>query len=188
MPDPGEDRIAIFSSESVLYEIFFLLYGYFGMFVSDSALDKIDISILQALQTDGRLSNARLSEKLALSETPCWRRLKRLESEGFITGYQANVDRNKLGLGVLAFAQVRFGNHAGEAPVLFEQQVRNIPQILSCHNVTGEYDYLLQIVARDLEAYGKFIHDVLRRLPGVTAIQSNLSLREIKNSNRLPLG
>lgn len=152
-----------------------------------SILDDVDRSILRALQADGRLSNAKLSEKLALSETPCWRRLKRLEADGFIDGYQARLNRKKLGYGVVAFVQVSLGNHAGETPLLFEKRVQEIPEILSCHNVTGDCDYMLQIVAKDLDTYGNFIRDQLRKLPGVASIQSSLSLREIKATDALPL-
>lgn len=152
-----------------------------------NTFDKTDLAILRAIQADGRLSNAKLSEKLALSETPCWRRLKRLESEGVIESYQAVLNRTKLGFGVVGFAQVTIEDHASDDPLIFEQQVANIPEILSCHNVTGNYDYLIQIVASDLDAYGAFIRDRLRKLPGVAAIHSNLSLREIKSTAALPL-
>lgn len=151
------------------------------------ALDATDIALLRALQADGRLSNSKLAATLALSETACWRRLKRLEAAGIISGYQARLNRQKLGYGVIAFAQVSFGNHAGDAPLQFERQVLAIPEILACHNVSGDCDYLLQIVADDLAAYGRFVRQVLRKLPGVTAIRSNLSLREIKASSLLPL-
>lgn len=150
-------------------------------------LDKTDIAILREVQADGRLSNAKLSEKLALSETPCWRRLKLLESEAFIEGYQAILNRKKLGFGVVGFVQVTIGDHASDDPLIFEREVTNIPEILSCHNVTGDYDYLIQIVATDLNAYGTFIRDRLRKLPGITAIHSNLSLREIKSTLSLPI-
>lgn len=151
------------------------------------ALDKTDRVMLRELQADGRLSNAKLAEKLALSETPCWRRLKRLEAEGFIAGYQANLNRKKLGYGVLAFVQVTLGNHAGDAPLAFEGLVAGMPEVLACHNVTGDCDYLLQIVAEDLDAYGSFVRDRLRQLPGVTSIRSSLSLREVKSSSAVPV-
>lgn len=150
-------------------------------------LDNIDLSILQHLQQDGRLSNARLAEKLALSETPCWRRLKRLESEGYIAGYQANLSRRKLGYKVMAYVQLSFASHTDGQLDQFEQRIQAIPEILSCHNVSGEADYMLQVVASDLEAYGQFVSEVLRKLPGVTAIRSSLALREIKAVNHLPL-
>lgn len=150
-------------------------------------LDEQDCHILNALQSDGRQSITSLAEQLNLSETPCWRRVRRLESSGHILGYQARLDRRKLGYGVLAFAQISFGDHAGDAPERFEREIAAIPEILSCHNVSGECDYLLQIVASDLDAYGCFVRDVLRRLPGVTAIRSNLALREVKASQHYPI-
>jgi len=152
-----------------------------------NALDSTDIAILRALQQDGRLTNARLAEQVALSETPCWRRLKRLEADGYIDAYRADLNRRKLGFGVVAFVQITLGDHAGDAPLQFEQRVAAMPEVLSCHNVTGESDYLLQVVAADLDTYGVFVRDALRRLPGVSAIRSNLSLREIKSSHALPL-
>jgi DNA-binding Lrp family transcriptional regulator len=152
-----------------------------------NALDSTDIAILRALQQDGRLTNARLAEQVALSETPCWRRLKRLEADGYIGAYRADLNRRKLGFGVVAFVQITLGDHAGDAPLQFEQRVAAMPEVLSCHNVTGESDYLLQVVAADLDTYGVFVRDTLRRLPGVSAIRSNLSLREIKSSHALPL-
>lgn len=152
-----------------------------------SGVDETDRRILRAMQSDGRLSNAKLSETLALSETPCWRRLRRLEAEGYIKGYHAHLNRKKLGFGVVAFAQVTLGNHAGEAPLLFEQRVADMPEVLACHNVTGDCDYLVQIVAENLEDYGTFVRDQLRKLPGVTSIQSYLSLREVKSSSVLPV-
>lgn len=151
------------------------------------ALDSTDIAILRALQRDGRLTNARLAEQVALSETPCWRRLKRLEADGYIAAYRAELNRRKLGYGVVAFVQITLGDHAGDAPLQFEQRVAAMPEVLFCHNVTGESDYLLQVVAADLDAYGIFVRDTLRRLPGVSAIRSNLSLREVKADHSLPL-
>lgn len=153
----------------------------------DPALDKTDLAILREVQADGRLSNAKLSEKLALSETPCWRRIKRLEAEGLIEGYQAVLNRKKLGLGVVGFAQITIDDHGSDDPLIFEREIGLIPEILTCHNVTGEYDYILQIVAKDLDAYGDFIRERLRKLPGVASIHSNLSLREIKSTRDLPV-
>ncbi len=133
------------------------------------------------------MSNARLAEQLKLSETPVWRRLRRLEEEGYISGYQALIDGKKLGIGLTAFVRIVFANHAGEQPEQFELAIASIPEIMSCHNVTGESDYFLQVVARDLEAYGNFVTKVLRKLPGVAEIHSSLSLREVKSSNKLPI-
>jgi DNA-binding Lrp family transcriptional regulator len=151
-------------------------------------LDDVDLSILRHLQEDGRISNARLAEKLSLSETPCWRRLKRLEAEGYIEGYQANLNRRKLGYGVLAFVQLSVSIHTDEATARFENVVRSCPEVIACHNITGQADFLLQVVAPDLDSYGAFIDRVFRKLPEIRAIHSSVSLREIKASKRLPLG
>ena len=152
-----------------------------------AGLDKVDLAILRLLQQDGRMSNASLSAQLALSETPCWRRIKRLQQEGYIEGYQANLNRRKLGLGVMAFVQITCTRHDADSTREFEAIVLSSPQILSCHNTTGSADYLLQVVATDLDGLSEFIEKTLRQLPGVSAIHSNLSLRELKSSGRLPL-
>ncbi|MBN8414411.1 Lrp/AsnC family transcriptional regulator [Halomonas denitrificans] len=153
-----------------------------------SGLDRKNLQLLDLLQQDGRITNARLAEALSLSETPCWRRLKRLEQDGVISGYQATLDRKRLGLGVMAFVQLNCMAHDATTVAAFEKVVIDSPNILSCHNTTGDDDFLLMVVARDLEDYSDFIERVLRRLPGVTNIRSSLSLREIKSTNRLPLG
>jgi DNA-binding Lrp family transcriptional regulator len=154
---------------------------------SQAGLDDVDLRIVALLQEEGRMSNARLADRLHLSETPVWRRLRRLEDEGYITGYEARADRRKLGFGLVAFVQINFANHTGEQPAQFEAAIQAIPEVLSCHNVSGEADYFLQVVTRDLEAYGEFVTHVLRKLPGVTSIRSSLAMREIKATSRLPL-
>lgn len=186
-PYAARNSYAISSINSLRFGGFFLLIIFCGMNPLFDQLDQTDLAILRELQADGRLSNARLAEKLSLSETPSWRRIKRLEADGFIEGYQANLSRKKLGYSVVALVQVTLGNHAGEAPLQFEKLVASMPEILSCHNVTGDCDYMLQIVASDLDAYGAFVRDQLRKLPGVTSIRSNLSLREVKSSSALPI-
>ncbi|SCK24738.1 Lrp/AsnC family transcriptional regulator [Vogesella sp. LIG4] len=150
-------------------------------------LDAADRTILRLLQQDGTLSNPRLAEQLSLSVTPCWRRLKRLEEEGYIKDYQANLDRRKLGLDVLAFVQIRFGVHGSNEPNEFEAAMCAQPQVLSCHKITGDADYLLQVVATSLDAYSEFVENVLRQMPGVASIHSSLALREVKAGSRLPV-
>jgi len=152
-----------------------------------SDLDETDRTILRLLQEDGTLSNAKLAERLSLSVTPCWRRLHRLEQEGFIEGYQANLNRRKLGLGVLAFVQLGFGTPTDNTSDRFEAVILGHPEVLSCHKVTGAADYLLQVVADDLDTYGLFVERVLRTIPGVVSIHSSLALREIKSSSRIPI-
>jgi DNA-binding Lrp family transcriptional regulator len=152
----------------------------------NNGLDGLDRQILDRLQVDGRASNARIAEDVGLSETPCWRRVRRLEKEGYIAGYRAELSRRRLGYGVLAIVEVRFSTHSVELAAQFEAAVQELPQILTCHNVTGEMDFVLQVVAKDLDDYGRFT-TVLRHLPGVTAIHSSLVLREIKSFTGLPV-
>ncbi|WP_191601668.1 Lrp/AsnC family transcriptional regulator [Marinomonas algicola] len=151
------------------------------------ALDKTDINIIRRMQQDGKLTNAKLASELSLSETPCWRRLKRLEEEGIITDYQANLDRRRLGFGVMAFVQLTCYQHDAETTKTFEEMIQHYDNVLSCHNTTGAADFLLQVVAKDLDDYSRFVDQELRKLPGVSAIVSNISLRELKASTRLPI-
>lgn len=124
-------------------------------------LDKTDRAILAALQRDGRMPIARLADTVGLSETPCARRLKRLESDGYIERYRAQLSRKALGFGVVAFVLVRFAVHDRDVANRFEREILAIERILSCHNVSGTADYLLQVVARDLDDYGTFLRESL---------------------------
>ncbi len=150
-------------------------------------LDGVDRAMLRLLQEDGALSNATLGEKLSLSVTPCWRRRKRLEDEHVITGYQANLDRRALGMNVFAFVQVTFNMHSDQDPDHFEEVMRRHDEVTSCHKITGAADYILQVVAADLDAYAEFVERVLRKQAGVSSIQSSLALREVKFSSRVPV-
>lgn len=150
-------------------------------------LDKTDRAILMAVQADGRMTNARLADAVGLTETPCARRLKRLETDGYIEGYRAVLSKSALHIGVTAFALVRFGVHDRRLADEFEREIQAIPRVVACHNVSGSADYLLHVVSRDLEDYGAFVRDVLRALPGVTSVESVLSLREVKRDAGLPL-
>ncbi|RRJ84275.1 Lrp/AsnC family transcriptional regulator [Aestuariirhabdus litorea] len=148
-------------------------------------LDRTDTHLLTLLQKEGRISNARAAQQLNLSEAACWRRWKRLEERGYIDHYSARVERKRLGYGVTAFVQVRFGSHGLAAAEGFEQAMKTHPQVISCHNVTGNEDYIVQVVARDLDQYAEFT-TLLRGLEGVNSIQSSISLREIKRDTVLP--
>lgn len=156
--------------------------------IPDPELDAVDLALLQLVQQDGSLSNTELADRLNLSVTPCWRRRKRLEEAGYITGYQAQLSRRRLGYQVLAYVQIRFGGHADEAPDRFEALIRALPEVQACHKITGEYDYLLQVLAQDLDAYADFLERTLRRQPGITAIHSALALREVKAGTQVPVG
>ncbi|MBN3787615.1 Lrp/AsnC family transcriptional regulator [Burkholderia sp. Ac-20353] len=150
-------------------------------------MDGVDRAMLRLLQEDGALSNATLGEKLSLSVTPCWRRRKRLEDEGVITGYQANLDRRALGMNVFAFVLVTFNMHSDQTSDHFEMVIRHRDEVVSCHKITGAADYMLQVVATDLDAYAEFVEHVLRKQAGISSIQSSLALREVKFSSRLPV-
>ncbi|MCP1171510.1 Lrp/AsnC family transcriptional regulator [Ralstonia chuxiongensis] len=151
------------------------------------ALDAIDLGLLDQLQQDGRVSNAKLAERFSLSEASCWRRLKRLDDAGLIEGYHAALDRRKLGLGVMVYVQIMCTQHTEEVTAEFERLILASPNILACDNTTGEADYLLQVVANDLDDYSRFVEKVLRKLPGVFGVRSNISLRQVKSTKRLPI-
>lgn len=151
------------------------------------ALDKTDLAMLAKLQQDGRTPNAKLAEAFALSEASSWRRQKRLEEAGVIEGYHARLNRRKLGMGVVAFVQIVCTQHSEDVTASFERQIRACPNVVECHNITGEADFLLKVVAKDLDDYSRFVERVLRRLPGVNAIRSSISLRELKAATGLPV-
>lgn len=150
-------------------------------------MDRVDREMLRLLQSDGSMSNAALGEKLSLSVTPCWRRRKRLEDEGVITGYQTTIDRRAIGLKLFAFVQIRFHMHSDKTADQFEAVIQGRPEVLSCHKVTGDADYILQVVAEDLDTYGEFVERILRKQAGIASIQSSLAMREVKFSSRLPI-
>jgi DNA-binding Lrp family transcriptional regulator len=151
------------------------------------ALDDVDLSILALLQADASISNAQLSERLSISLTPCWRRRKRMEEEGVIKDYQANLDRRMLGLDIMAFVHIRFTTHTDHTPEDFEAVIMQLPEVLSCHKITGDADYLLQVLAQDLDSYSDFVEGVLRRQLGIASIQSSLALREVKATSRIAI-
>jgi Lrp/AsnC family leucine-responsive transcriptional regulator len=151
------------------------------------ALDRTDRRLLAALQDDARLTVAELAERVALSTSPCWRRVRRLEQAGYIEGYHAHLSAAKLGYGITAFVSVVMGSHTQDVARAFEAAVQEIPQVVACHNVSGEYDFLLEVVATDLAAYGEFARNVLQGLPGVRELHSSFSLMSIKARRRLPL-
>ena len=150
-------------------------------------LDETDLQLLKQIQQDGRISNASLSEKINLSETPCWRRWKRLEEDGYIEDYRTVLNRRMMGYSVIAFTQVSFSSHDVDLTNEFEAIVSELEWVQMCHCITGNVDYILQMVFKDLDDFSERIN-VIRRIPGVNAIQSHLSVKEIKTSNKLPIG
>lgn len=150
-------------------------------------LDHTDRVLLAALQADARLTIADLAERARLSTSPTWRRIKRLEEEGLIAGYQAALDRRALGWGVLAFIQVSIEDHSAAAARSFEEAVVAMPEIIACWSIAGSADFLLQVVARDLDAYAEFAMTTIRRMPGIKAMQTTFTLKEVKPAQPWPI-
>ncbi len=153
-----------------------------------NTLDKFDIAILQELQADGRLTNAELSTRVGLSAAPCWRRVRALEEGGYIKGYRAEIDRHKIGLGVLAFVRLDADRNSGNVTRQLEDAIRAIPEVISCHYISGTGTFELQVVSRDLNTFSQFAREVLINLPNVKDLHTSFSLGEVKTSSVLPLG
>ncbi len=150
-------------------------------------MDKYDAQILHELQLEGRLSNRDLAERIALSPAPCWRRVKRLEDEGFIRGYSAQVNHKKIGLQIIAFVEVSLDIHHPETIQNFLSMIANEPGILECHSVTGQCDYLLKIVSKDMESYETFVSTQLLTAPGIRSVNTLISMRQNKLTSELPV-
>jgi Lrp/AsnC family leucine-responsive transcriptional regulator len=150
-------------------------------------LDRYDLQILAELQADARLTNAELAQRVGLSAAPCWRRVRALEEAGFIKGYHAEIDRHRIGLGVLAFVRLDAERNTGERTREMEDAIRQIPEIVSCHYISGAGTFELQVVSRDLDAFSQFARKVLINLPNVKDIHTSFSLGEVKASSSWPL-
>jgi Lrp/AsnC family transcriptional regulator, leucine-responsive regulatory protein len=151
------------------------------------ALDPIDCRIVAALQADGRLSNVDLADKVGLSPSPCLRRVKRLEREGYIEAYRAALRRDRVGLGFSVFVGVKIEGHANERALAFERAVISMTEVLACHLISGEVDYLLEVVVPDLESYQQFLVGKLLNLPMVREVRSNIAIQTLKVGAPLPL-
>ena len=150
-------------------------------------LDVFDLKIIESLQSEGRLSNVELADRIGLSPSPCLRRVKRLESEGVIEGYSARINREKIGMGVTVFVSVGLDRHREEEAERFRRAVVRLPQVISCHAISGDSDFLLEIVVADLIQYSEFVLKRLRRIPGVKDLQSSFSLEAMKARGLLPV-
>jgi Lrp/AsnC family leucine-responsive transcriptional regulator len=151
-------------------------------------LDAIDRRIVAALQADGRLANVDLADKVGLSPSPCLRRVKRLEREGYIEAYRAVLRRDRIGLGFSVFVGVKIDGHANQRALGFEKAVVTLPEVVACHLVSGEADYFLEIVVPDLDHYRRFLVDKLLDLPIVREVRSNIAIQTLKAGAPLPLG
>lgn len=152
-----------------------------------STIDSIDRALLQALQQDCRQPVAELADKVSLSQSPCWRRVKQLEESGIIEGYSARLSRKRLGFGVTGFIQIQMESHTADVSAAFERAVVALPQVLTCHNLSGHYDYMVELIAADLEEFSHLVRNKIRCLPGVREISTSFSLKEVKRSDVLPV-
>jgi len=151
-------------------------------------LDRADLRILKILQEDGRLSNLKLAEAVALSPTAVLARVQRLTREGFILGYEARLNPLKLGAGMLVFVEVLLDRTTPNVFEQFKAAVQVYPEIMECHMVAGGFDYLLKTRSADMAAYRRFAGDVLWQLPGVRETRTYAVMEEVKHSNHLHLG
>ena len=150
-------------------------------------LDKFDVAILNQLQADGRLTNTELALRVGLSAAPCWRRVRALEEGGFITGYRAEINRRKIGLGVLAFVRLDAERNTGDGTRLLEDAIKKLPEVVSCHYISGTGTFELQVVAQDLDSFSRFALGSLINLPNVKDLHTSFSLGEVKANSALPL-
>ena len=146
------------------------------------ALDKLDRRILTLLQKDGRLSMKDLGEQVGLSITPCIERVKRLERDGIICGYYARLNPNALGASLLMFVQITLSNKSGEMFDQFRREVLRIPQVLECHLVSGDFDYIIKARIHEMTEYRKLLGDILLQLPGAAQSKSYVVMEEIKET------
>lgn len=151
------------------------------------ALDRLDRRILGELQADARLTNQELARRVGLSPAPCWRRLRRLEHEGFIGAYATLLDAGAIGLPILAYALVSLENHHPESVRQFDRFVSERPEVLECHSMSGANDYLLRIVAASMESYERFLSTQLLQLQAVRSVNTSFVLRTKKFTTRLPV-
>ncbi|WP_420434488.1 Lrp/AsnC family transcriptional regulator [Hyphobacterium sp.] len=151
------------------------------------ALDTLDKKILMALQRDGRLTNQALSDAVGLSPSPCLKRVRALEADGFIRGYHAEIGRKVCGLSVSAFVRIRLTDHSSETVTTFEREIARVDEVVECHLMSGGQDYLLEVVVSGHDAYAQFLKDRLHVIPGIGAIETNFSISALKHRSPCPI-
>ena len=149
--------------------------------------DRIDRRILKILQEDGRIATVDLAERIGLSPTSTSERLKRLQREGYVAGFRAQLDPHRLGLGLLVFIEVSLDKTTPDIFEKFAEAVRRAPEVLECHMVAGGFDYLVKTRVADMAAYRRFLGDVLLSLPGVTETRTYAVMEEVKSDGVLPV-
>jgi Lrp/AsnC family leucine-responsive transcriptional regulator len=151
-------------------------------------IDRFDRRILEVLQTEGRISNQELAERIGLSPSPCLRRVRALEDSGVIAGYRAVLDSRKLGLTLLALVHISMDRHTPERFANFEEKVRALPEVLECLLITGQdADYQIKVIVRDMEAYQALLLNKITRIEGVSGVHSSFVMRRVVDTTALPL-
>lgn len=153
-----------------------------------TAIDRTDLRILEQLQADGRLSHVELAARVGLSPTPCTRRVRRLEQQGIIRGYAAILEPKRIGQNVAAYVQIKLERHTDDVIERFRRTLHERPEVVAAHAMTGEMDFLLQVVVPDLDALGRFTLHHLLKIPGVRDVRSSLVLETLKSSAGVPIG
>ena len=155
--------------------------------MTSAALDRVDLLLLAELQRNGRLTNADLAERVHLSPSACLRRVQRLERDGVIAGYRADVSAERLGLGLQAFVRVQLKHHDSAAVAGFAELVNGWDEVIACHALTGDMDYLLRVVVMDMAHYSRFVLDTLLKHPSVQDCKTSFVLDRVKSTTALPL-
>ena len=150
-------------------------------------INRSDHAILSVLQSDGRISNVDLADRVNLSESACLRRVRALEKSGLIKGYTAQVDQTKVGLPVDVFVNITLGHQDLAELNAFEEAVQQIPEVMECYLMTGEHDYVLRVVVADVNDYARIHQKYLTRLPGIDRVNSSFALRTVRKTNQLPI-
>ncbi|MGB1236946.1 MAG: Lrp/AsnC family transcriptional regulator [Pseudomonadales bacterium] len=151
------------------------------------SLDKTDKIILELMQRDSSLSAAQIAEKVGLSQSPCWRRINKLQQLGLIGPSVAILDRKKLGLNIVVLVHVKLSTHGWNMLNEFEAAIVSFPEVLECWTISGGMDYTLRVVTKDIDSYEKFLRHQLLQLPHIKEAQSHFTLTEVKNTTALPL-
>ncbi|WP_370449451.1 Lrp/AsnC family transcriptional regulator, partial [Aquimarina sp. BL5] len=156
-------------------------------FKKKNIMDKIDRSILNLLQKDGKITIKEIAERLSLTTTPIFERVKKLEREGYIKSYKAILDRKKAGLQLMVFCNVTLNLHQTDYLKKFEKDIQQFPEVVECYHVAGMFDYLIKIYAEDMESYQHFLSNKLASLENISKVQSSFVMTEVKDFSFLPI-
>ena len=154
---------------------------------NSSELSKIDLQILELIQADASLTTQEIADRINISQSPCWRRISRLQEKGLITRRVTVLAREKLGMDIVVFATVNLSVQGRNSLEEFEEEVRVLPEVLECYTMAGSWDYMLKIVTRDIRHYEMFVREKLTKLRHIGEVHSHIAVTEIKNTTQLPL-